>query len=309
MARCTSELRDREVVVLDVASDQLRISKRIKVSGNPNRMLLDRSQERLIVALDNSDSVAIIDTTSDRVEQEIDLNDRFNATKGKTRFTGSHPNSLALSPDEDLLFVTMGGTNSVAVVPLGDEDADEDDDNRRHSMRIGHIPTGWYPTSVSVSADGSHLYVVNAISPAGATNRTDRNQDVLQQREAGLLTLPMPSPGTLGELTRQVLFNNGVKEDQLVDRNATMAFLGTKIKHVIYLPQPPPLLRDPRSAGVQVFYPAATGLRPASADPLKGVSDQYYREYGMKLPDYWRFKEWDMSSTASWSRDRCRTSC
>ena len=55
----------------------------------------------------------------------------------------------------------------------------------------------------------------------------------------------------------------------------------------------PPLLRDPRSAGVQVFYPAATGLQPATANPLEGVSDPYYREYDMKLPDFWRFKEWE----------------
>lgn len=55
----------------------------------------------------------------------------------------------------------------------------------------------------------------------------------------------------------------------------------------------PPLLRDPRSAGVQVFYPAATGLLPATANPLEGVSDPYYREYDMKLPDFWRFKEWE----------------
>ena len=247
-----SSMRDREIVVLDLAADQLRITKRIKVSGNPNRMLLDRAQERLIAALDNSDSVAVVDTRFDRVEREIDLNDRFNASKGKTRFTGSHPNSLALSPDEDLLFVTMGGTNSVAVVPLGDKDKDDEDDEdkgegerygrdaerrsgRSRSLRIGLIPTGWYPSSVSVSADGSYLYVVNAISPAGPTNTTDRNQYVLQKREAGLLTVPMPSPKVLADLTGQVLFNNGVKEDQLVDRNGTMAFLGTKIKHVIYI--------------------------------------------------------------------------
>jgi DNA-binding beta-propeller fold protein YncE len=242
-----SSMRDREIVVLDLTADQLRIITRISVSGNPNRMLLDRAQERLIVALDNSDSVAVIDTRSDRLESEVDLNDRFNASKGKTRFTGSHPNGLALSPDEDLLFVTMGGTNSVAVVPLGDDDEDDEeqvkggrgDDERnarpRQSMRVGLIPTGWYPSSVSVSADGSHLYVVNAISPAGPTNTTDRNQYVLQRREAGLLTVPMPSPKVLADLTRQVLFNNGVKEEQLVDRNATMAFLSEKIKHVIYI--------------------------------------------------------------------------
>jgi DNA-binding beta-propeller fold protein YncE len=451
-----SSLRDREIVVIDVANDQLRIAQRIGVSGNPNRMLLDRAQGRLFVALDNSDSVAIIDTRSDRVEREIDVNAQFKTSKGKIRFTGSHPNSLALAPDESLLFVTMGGTNSVAVVPLGEEDEPEGEGR----ARIGLIPTGWYPNSVSVSADGRRLYVVNSLAPAGATNLTDRNQYVFQKRRAGLLTVPIPSPGVMADLTRQVLFNNGAEAKRLHGKDATMAFLSKKIKHVIYIikenrtydqvlgdldrgngdpsltmfPEPitpnhhalarqfvtldntycsgavsgdgwvwgtagrtsdfsektiavnyagrgtsydyegmnrninvaqptvverravnpgvpndrdllpgaadvaaldgpggdagkgyiwdaalsaglsvrnygfygdwtlnylpvgqgrPPLLRDPRSAGVQVFYPAATGLRPASTNPLQGVSDAYYREYDMRLPDFWRFKEWE----------------
>src|SRR5215510_13963223 len=207
-----SSLRDREIVVIDVANDQLRIAQRIGVSGSPNRMLLDREQERLFVALDNSDSVAIIDTRTDRVEREIDVNAQFKTSKGKTRFTGSHPNSLALAPDESLLFVTMGGVNSVAVVPLGEgeEDAEEDEmeSKGKGRARIGLIPTGWYPNSVSVSADGRHLYIVNSLAPAGATNLTDRNQYVLQKRHAGLLTVPIPSPGVMADLTRQVLFNN-----------------------------------------------------------------------------------------------------
>jgi DNA-binding beta-propeller fold protein YncE len=461
-----SSLRDREIVVIDVANDQLRIAQRIGVSGSPNRMLLDRAQGRLFVALDNSDSVAIIDTRSDRVECEIDVNAQFKTSKGKIRFTGSHPNSLALAPDESLLFVTMGGTNSVAVVPLGEEDEreskgrEEDERESKGRARIGLIPTGWYPNSVSVSADGRHLYVVNSLAPAGATNLTDRNQYVLQKRHAGLLTIPLPSPRVMAGLTRQVLFNNGAEAKDNRGRDAKMEFLSRKIKHVIYIikenrtydqvlgdldrgngdpsltmfpepitpnhhalarkfvtldntycsgavsgdgwvwgtagrtsdfsektiavnyagrgtsydyeglnrninvaqptvderravnPRVPndrdllpgtadvaaldgprgdagkgyiwdvalraglsvrnygffgdytlnglpvgqgglPLLRDPRSAGVQVFYPAATGLHPASTNPLEGVSDAYYREYDMRLPDFWRFKEWE----------------
>ena len=454
-----SSLRDREIVVIDLANDQLRIARRIGVSGSPNRMLLDRAQGRLFVALDNSDSVAIIDTGSDRVEREIDVNAQFKTSKGKIRFTGSHPNSLALAPDESLLFVTMGGTNSVAVIPVGEE-GEEDEPESKGRARIGLIPTGWYPNSVSVSADGRHLYVVNSLAPAGATNLTDRNQYVHQKRHAGLLTVPIPSPGVMADLTRQVLFNNGAEAKDTRSRDATMAFLSKKIKHVIYIikenrtydqvlgdldrgngdpsltmfPEPitpnhhalarrfvtldntycsgavsgdgwvwgtagrtsdftektiavnyagrgasydyegmnrninvaqptvverraanprvpndrdllpgvadaaaldgpggdagkgyiwdaalsaglsvrnygfygdwtlnylpvgqgrPPLLRDPRSAGVQVFYPAARGLHPASTNPLQGVSDAYYREYDMRLPDFWRFKEWE----------------
>ena len=62
-----SSLRDREVVVLDFDDDKLAIKRRIHLPGNPNRMILDSDQEKLIVALDNSDSVAVIDTDEDSV--------------------------------------------------------------------------------------------------------------------------------------------------------------------------------------------------------------------------------------------------
>lgn len=95
--------------------------------GNPNRMILDRAQRRAFVALDNSDSVAVIDTARDQVVRVIDVNIPFRVSTRTARFTGSHPNSLVLSPDEDVLYVTQGGTNAIAVVPL-DQDEDEDGD-------------------------------------------------------------------------------------------------------------------------------------------------------------------------------------
>ena len=441
-----SSLRDREVVVLDVSGDNLAITRRIGVPGNPNRMILDRAQQRLLVALDNSDSIAVVDTGSDQVLQVIDVNTTFPVTKGSTRFTGSHPNSLALSPDESVLYVTQGGTNSVAVVPINDTRAGS----------IGLIPTGWYPNSISVSADGRYLYVVNAIGRGGPNTHLkdadNHNEYVLQLRPAGLLSLPVPSAQDLAVLTKQVLFNAGALGKDVRRVDGTMAFLRSRIKHVIYIvkenrtydqvlgdlekgngdpsltmfPEPvspnhhqlarqfvtldnfycsgavsgdgwvwstagrasdftektiavnyagrglsydyegmnrninvargtaadrqavnpfvpddpnllpgtadvaaldgprgeagkgyiwdaalkagltvrnygffgdwtlnylpngqgyPPLLREPRKEGVRVFYPAARGLM--------NVSDPYYREYDMELPDFWRFKEWE----------------
>src|SRR5437879_6631101 len=64
-----SSIRDREIVVVALkpgASDVPRMMSRIAVRGTPNKMILNRSGSRLYVACDNSDSVAIVDTESDR---------------------------------------------------------------------------------------------------------------------------------------------------------------------------------------------------------------------------------------------------
>src|SRR6516162_9973791 len=44
---------------------------RIKTRGNPNQMILDRQQISLYVAQDNSDSVAVVDTRSNKVAADI----------------------------------------------------------------------------------------------------------------------------------------------------------------------------------------------------------------------------------------------
>ena len=62
--------------------------------------------------------------------------------------------------------MTNGGTNSVAVIAL---DKDPDD-----SHVVGLIPTGWYPTSVSVSKSGAMLYVVNGKSMPGPNPKACR---------------------------------------------------------------------------------------------------------------------------------------
>src|SRR6516225_1633107 len=58
-----SSPRDREIVVVELTPSPA-IRNRIRVSGQPNRILFNRAQDRLFAALDNSDSVAVIATES-----------------------------------------------------------------------------------------------------------------------------------------------------------------------------------------------------------------------------------------------------
>lgn len=234
-----SSVRDREIVVVELkqggSDGEPRVAARIAVRGNPNKMILNRSGSRLYVACDNSDSVAIVDTESERLITQFAVTAPKDVFLNPRGFKGSNPNSLALSPDERTLYVTEGGTNAVAVVKL-------DGDMGRLA---GLIPTGWYPNSVSVSRDGTRLYVVNGKGPEGP-NPTgcgytpspaachEKNAFIFQRNRAGFLTLPVPSDKELRALTEQVAQNDHFRAVGAKDQ-AMMQFLHGKIQHVVYI--------------------------------------------------------------------------
>lgn len=236
-----SSLRDREIVVLDL-SNGLRITARIKLRGQPGKLILNKPQTLLFAVADNSDSVVIVDTAKDKVIAEIKTTAPTEILPNRKGFKGSNPTGLALSPDEKTLYVTNGGTNSVAVVRL---DKDPDD-----SRVVGLIPAGWYPNAVSVSRDGSLLYVVNAKSvpgpnPEGCRNDLNTSSDrpcaatqeyVLQLEKGSLEAIPLPQAPELQRLTAQVARNNHFISRTGADREQAMfSFLRQKIHHVIYI--------------------------------------------------------------------------
>src|SRR5215469_12913831 len=236
-----SSLRDREVVVVDVSTAKPRVISRIHVSGQPNRMVLNRAQSLLYAAEDNTDSVAVIDTASNRVLAEIPVT----APNGllprwKLRFRGNDTNSVTLSHDEKQLYVTNGWMNDVAVVQLNPDP--------RQSQVSGLIPTGWYPNSLSLSVDGQYMYVVNGKSPTGPNpkfcyglSKAKQNQCQaseqynLQRIKAGLQSFPTPTSGALQALTQQVAVNNNFKSALTAADADKFAFLRTHIKHIIYI--------------------------------------------------------------------------
>jgi YVTN family beta-propeller protein len=236
-----SSLRDREIVVLDVRAAPV-IAGRIKLHGQPGKMILNKAQSLLFAVADNSDTVVIIDTNTDRVAADIKTVAPAAVFPNRAGFKGSNPTGLALSPDEKTLYVTNGGTNSVAVIRL-EHDPDE-------SRVIGLIPTAWYPNAVAVSQDGSKLYVVNGKSNAGPNPKGCRNsfattgdrpcataqQYILQLGKGGLATIPRPSPVELQALTTQVARNNHFFPSVPAKiQSNVFPFLRQHIKHVIYI--------------------------------------------------------------------------
>ncbi len=157
------------------------------------------------VAVKNTESgaasIAFVSSQRDDEVLAVDI-----ATKAITRISvGVQPNKILLSPDQNLLYVANGDSDSVSVidtnsdkvvqtislsrpkekykganpnslalspkadtlyVTLGGENAVAVV-NLKTGRVAGRIPTGWYPNSVSVSLDGKKLYVVNAKSTSG----------------------------------------------------------------------------------------------------------------------------------------------
>ncbi len=66
---------------------------------------------------------------------------------------GTQPDALALSHDEKRLYVALAGIDAIAVLDISDP---------IHPHRVGLIPTGWYPSAIVLSPDGTSLYVANA---------------------------------------------------------------------------------------------------------------------------------------------------
>src|SRR5712664_3219144 len=114
----TSE-RDREVVVVDISAAQPVVTGRIPLKGQPIRLILNKNQTSLFVAEGSSDTVAVISTTSHKVLEEISTTAPKDVFENSRGYKGSSPNSLALSPDEQTLYVTNAGANDVAVIELG----------------------------------------------------------------------------------------------------------------------------------------------------------------------------------------------
>ncbi len=239
--------RDREIIALEIGPRAARVTGRIKTRGQPVALLPGRPG-RLYAALDNTDSVAVIDTTADRVIEDIPT--AGPPTAAAKALGGAGSNALALSPDGRTLLVTNGGENALAFIRLGALAAGEPGGGAASAV-TGFVPTGWYPTAVAIRPDGRRIFVVNAKSNTGPVPLTCRtnllatdasqaacqgaNQYVWQRQKAGFLTLATPTPAQLARLTRQVAANNRVSAAPPAVDAAKVAFLRAHIHHVIYV--------------------------------------------------------------------------
>ena len=130
------------------------VGKVIPVGRHPTGIAWDERGQRLYVANGNSDQVTVIDTRRDSVRGVITV------APFRERKIGLTPTAVALSPDGATLFVALGSANAIAMYALP-------------SGRLrGLIPTGWYPSSIDVSADGRTIAVGTLFGVGSGIGRT-----------------------------------------------------------------------------------------------------------------------------------------
>jgi YVTN family beta-propeller protein len=193
----------------------------IATGAHPAALLLNHDQTRLYVANSLSDTLSVIDTATDKVVGTVLL--RPGSSRG---LAGVSPDSMAFSPDEKTIYVTLADMNAVGVVDV------------KSLTLTGMIPAGWYPTGVLATAD-HRLLVVNA---KGTTARNpnpnfykkDANKDnyILNLIHGNLQTMPVPTPEQLADMTMSVVRNSHLDEQPTTDARSLP--IG-KIKHVIYI--------------------------------------------------------------------------
>ena len=197
--------------------------------SHPNAVVA--SSDAIYVANGNNDSISILDRSSHEETGRIQLS----LLNGQDRsLKGLQPVGLALSPDEDTLYVAEAGINAIGVIQL----------KNKHGKVLGHIPTGWWPSSVRVSADGHTLYVANARGRGAGPNLIGESNSPKFSVLGTVNIIRTPTDRELDAFTERVLVNNGFAgkdDDQGQDDdkgNPIPSKAGresAQIKHVVFI--------------------------------------------------------------------------
>ena len=203
--------------------------------SHPNAVVA--GPQAIYVANGNNDSISVLDPRTYEERSRIGLS----LLRGQDRaLKGVQPVGLALSPGGDYLYVAEAGVNALGVIRL----------DGKHGDLVGHIPTGWWPSSVRVSADGRSLYVANARGRGAGPNPVGESRSPKFSVLGTVNIIPTPSDRQLDAYTARVYANNGFVdvtrdddrgfgfEQRRDSRNPIPSEAGkasSQIKHIVFI--------------------------------------------------------------------------
>ncbi|MEO8562511.1 MAG: bifunctional YncE family protein/alkaline phosphatase family protein [bacterium] len=184
------------VTRVDIASG--RVTNLVTVGRHPAALAWDEAHGRLYVANGNSDDVSVIDTRSNTVVATIPV------TPFRERRAGVAPTAVAISPDGRRLYVTLGGANAVGVYDITPGRV-----GSAVAQFRGLIPTGWYPSSIDVSADGRTIAVGTLLGVGSGTGAKGGQRGRYVHAVRGSVNvIDVPGDATLSAYTTSVAQNN-----------------------------------------------------------------------------------------------------
>lgn len=194
--------REGSVSVFDPASGKLH--SELIVGLHPNEITASPDGKFVYLTNSNSDAVSVINTQNDSVVETIPIR----LQPEINQYFGDSPNGLMVSTDGKLLYVATGLDNAIAFVQLGKNSATKS--KIRKSYVKGFVPTGYYPSSVSVK-NKKQMFVTNleANGPDLAF-RLYKGKAVFNSHHAlaSVSVIDLPSDKKLKSYTKQVIALN-----------------------------------------------------------------------------------------------------
>ena len=187
------------VSVIDPANPSAAVGS-IAVGLHPTAMHVDGNA--LFVANTNSDTVSVIDTTTDQVEQTIETRPWPESS------VGYQPDGIAMTKDGHLL-VTLGRANAVAVYQYYGAP-------KEPVSYLGLLPTDYYPADVATVGDQIVVTNTRGIDARGPAITTYKGQGTVpvtghdtHSTTASLTRFTLPSDRDIARYTVTVFDQNG----------------------------------------------------------------------------------------------------
>ena len=187
------------VSIIDPANPSTAVGT-IPVGLHPTALY--RSGNTLFVANTNSDTVSVIDTTTNQVVQTIETKPWPSSS------VGYEPDGIALTKDGHLL-VTLGRANAVAVYRYDGTPEDP-------VSYIGLLPTDYYPATVATVGDQIVVTSTRGIDARGPAITTYKGQGTVpvsghdtHSTTASLTRFTLPSDRDIARDTTTVFAQNG----------------------------------------------------------------------------------------------------
>lgn len=195
------------VAVVDLES--MTLASEWPVRSHPTEMHFIDGGKYLLVGCADDNSVVLLETEKGTSKEII------HTSLFATKKNGSTPNSLSVSPDQNVLIVANADNNNIAMFDIR---------LRGKSKSLGFIPVGWYPTSVRFANEGQTILVTNGKGLASRDNSKGPNplrEPAPSVREyigglfkGTLSIIPSPSPAQMVKWTKDAYAVSPLRENE-----------------------------------------------------------------------------------------------